>query len=156
MKKLLLIGAILAIGTTSFAVKDGSSINGSDTMYGAGTVLNADAGLAGGFENIRDITSGDNQNGLVGAVNIFRDRSEGWESEATTEITLKVLEPIKIESEVDTLYVEAVSGDELQIGDLGFKVKGEGAAETYLTYQDKEMLKDMVDCIQNKQLNLED
>jgi len=130
MKKLLLIGAILALGTTAFAVSNGESYNGSgDGMYENNLTLdNIFTGRAADFGNIRDITSTDNKNGNIGAVNIFRDKKDNWESEATTDITLKVLQPIKIESEVDELYVEAVSGDELQIGDLGFKVKGEGAA----------------------------
>ena len=130
MKKMLLIGALLAIGATSFAVTpdDGHAMNGSgDTMYDNNvTYDNHFAGDAGGMGTIRDITSGDNQ--YTEGVNIFRDKGDGWASEASTDIKLTVLEPIKIESEVDNLYVEAVSGDELQIGDLGFRVKGDGSA----------------------------
>jgi len=129
MKKLLLIGAILAIGTTSFAVQSGGGQNGEgDTMYTNNIIYGNKEKVedAGGFGVIRDITSNDNKHSA--GVALWRDKGEGWTSDASTEITLNVLEPIIIESEVDTLYVEAVSGDELQIGDLGFRVKGDGTA----------------------------
>jgi len=135
MKKMLLIGALLVVGATSFAVTpdDGHAMNGSgDTMYDNNvTYDNHFAGDAGGIGTIRDITSGDNQS--TEGVNIFRDKGLGMQSDASTDIKLTVLEPIKIESEVDNLYVEAVSGDELQIGDLGFRVKGNGSA--YISFE---------------------
>ena len=134
MKNLLLIAAILAIGSTAFAVSEGDSANigfaGEDTMYTPWTIsANRDSGAAGGFGLQNDITTNDNAVHNDGAVNIFRDKGEGWEDQAATHILLNVLEPIIIESEVDFLYTEAVAGDELQIGDIGFRVKGMGPAE---------------------------
>ena len=134
MKKLLLIAAILAIGSTAYGVAEGVSVNNlfvseQDTMYTGITVKsNADSGSAGGFGVEKDITSGYNAVQNNRAVNIFRDKGPGWEDIAATHILLDVLEPIKIESEIDNLYIEAVKGDELQIEDIGFRVKGKGTA----------------------------
>ena len=133
MKKLLLIAAILAIGTTAFAVTEGISVNGGlagpDTMYTPFTVNDNALGI--GFGNI---TNGDNAVHNDGAVNIFRDKGEGWEDQAATHILLNVLEPIKIESEVDFLYTQAVVGDGLNIGDIGFRIKGMGPAMVEFTF----------------------
>ena len=133
MKKLLLIAAILAIGTTAFAVTEGISVNGGlagpDTMYTPFTVN--DNALGTGFGNI---TNGDIKVHNDGAVNIFRDKGEGWEDQAATHILLNVLEPIKIESEVDFLYTQAVEGDGLNIGDIGFRIKGMGPAMVEFTF----------------------
>ncbi len=135
MKKLLLVAAILAIGSSAYALTEGISVNNlfvseQDTMYPGVTIVdNAYAGDAGGFGAYREITNGDNAVHKDRAVNIFRDKGDGWEDVAATHILLNVLEPIKIESEVDFLYTQAVAGDELQIGDIGFRVKGMGPAE---------------------------
>ncbi|UUV18786.1 hypothetical protein NRK67_16085 [Fusobacteria bacterium ZRK30] len=127
MKKLLLIAAILAIGSTAFAVTEGISFNGlgtPDTMYTPVTIKSN--ALGNGFG---DITTNDNAVHNDKAVNIFRDKGRGWEDKAATHILLNVLEPIKIESEIDFLYTQAVVGDGLNIGDIGFRVKGMGPAE---------------------------
>jgi len=133
MKKLLLIAAILAIGSTSFAVTEGISVNlglaGPDTMYTPFAVT--DNALGNGFGNI---TIGDNAVHNDGAVNIFRDKGEGWEDQAATHIILNVLEPIKIESEIDFLYTQAVAGDGLNIGDIGFRISGMGPAKVKFTF----------------------
>ena len=128
MKKLLLIAAILAVGTTAFAVTEGVSLNIGETMYDASYESNA---LGTGFGNI---TNGDNKVHIDKAVNIFRDKGEGWEDQAATHIILNVLEPIKIESEVDFLYTQAVKGDGLNIGDIGFRISGMGPAEVEFTF----------------------
>lgn len=127
MKKLLLIAAILAIGSTAYAVTEGISYNGigpADTMYTP--VTYEDNALGNGFG---DITTNDNAVHRDKAVNIFRDKGRGWEDKAFTAILLNVLEPIKIESEIDFLYTQAVVGDGLNIGDIGFRIKGMGPAE---------------------------
>jgi len=136
MKKLLLLSAILAIGASSFAVSEGISTNigkswltpNGDTMYGFSYEQNA---LGNGFG---DITTGDNAVHNNKAVNIFRDKGKGWEDIAATHITLNVLEPIKIESEIDFLYTQAVVGDGLNIGDIGFRISGMGPAEVEFTF----------------------
>lgn len=136
MKKLLLLAAILAVGASSFAVSEGVSANvgkswftpNGDTMYGSSYEHNS---LGNGFGNI---TSGDNAVHNNKAVNIFRDKGAGWEDKAATHITLNVLEPIKIESEIDFLYTQAVVGDGLNIGDIGFRVSGMGPAEVEFTF----------------------
>ena len=141
MKKLLLIGAILAIGTTAFAVnptggKDGFSVNlDGDTMYEESYKVNKYVGTAAGFDQIKDITSNDSTVHRDKAVNIFRDKGEGWSDTAGTLVLLNVLEPVIIESEVDILYTEAVIGDELQIGDLGFRVKGMGSTDISFRFE---------------------
>jgi hypothetical protein len=123
MKKLLLIAAILAIGTTAAAVSEGFSMNFGmmDSMYpGFITIeVNNDSGD----------TTGDNQVHIAKAANILRDKGRGWVDHTLTLVKVKVLEPIKIESEIDLLYTEAVRGDKMEIGDIGFRIKGEGPAE---------------------------
>lgn len=129
MKKLLLLAAVLAIGTNLVAANptDGVSVNlglaGPDTMY---TPFSSGPNAAG--NGFGDITINDTAVHNDGAVNIFRNKGEGWEDQAATHIILKVLEPIIIESEVDFMYMEAVEGDGLNIGDIGFRVKGDGNA----------------------------
>ena len=131
MKKLLLLAAILALGTASLAVSEGISVNlglvEPDTMYTPFTVRTNNYG--GEINYMHDITTNDNAVDRERAANIFRDKGEGWEDIAATHVLLKVLEPIIIESEIDFLYTEAVMGDKLEIGDIGFRVKGEGPAE---------------------------
>ncbi|MCS5421067.1 MULTISPECIES: hypothetical protein [Psychrilyobacter] len=134
MKKLLLLAAILAIGSTAFAVSAGISLNGPDALYGPSIKLNAEAGHAGGFNAYRDITTGDNAIHNNRAVNIFRDKGPGWTDTAMTKVYLNVLRPIRIDSEVDYLYTEAVVGDELQIGDIGFRVAGQGLATVVFSF----------------------
>ncbi|OQY41825.1 MAG: hypothetical protein B6227_04000 [Fusobacteriia bacterium 4572_74] len=130
MKKLLLLAAILAVGSTTFAVSAGGSLNlPGDTMYNMSLKANAEAGHAGGFGVLKDITTHDNAVNNNRAVNIFRDKGRGWEDIAATHILLKVIKPIKIESEIDFLYTEAVKGDELEIGDIGFRINGYGPAK---------------------------
>jgi len=126
MKRLLLLGAILAIGATAFAVTEGVSYNGlgkPDTMYTP--VTYESNALGNGFG---DITTNDNAVHKDKAVNIFRRKGRGWEDKAATHILLNVLKPIKIESEVDFLYTQAVAGDGLNIGDIGFRISGMGPA----------------------------
>lgn len=125
MKKLLLIAAILAIGTSAYAVSDGVSINFGDTVYAPGITANAGYELAV-FPT--DITTNDNAVHRAGAANIFRKKGRGWYDKTATHIILKLLKPIKIESEIDFLYTEAVEGDNVQIGDIGFTVTGQRPA----------------------------
>jgi hypothetical protein len=134
MKKLLLLGAILVVGSMAYAVSDGVAVNGfipldENELYAPSFTVNQDSGDAGGIGSIKDVTTRDNAVHNDGGVNIFRDRGPGWEDMAATGILLNVLEPIRIESEVDFMYTEAVTGDELQIGDIGFRVDGMGPAE---------------------------
>ena len=132
MKRLLLLGAILAIGATAFAVTEGVSYNGlgkPDTMYTP--VTYESNALGNGFG---DITTNDNAVHKDKAVNIFRRKGRGWEDKAATHILLNVLKPIKIESEVDFLYTQAVEGDGLNIGDIGFRIKGMGPAMVEFTF----------------------
>lgn len=128
MKKLLLLAAVLALGTNLVAANptDGAVLNvGFDdgVMY---PQFSADFNAAG--NGFGDITTNDEKVHNDGAVNIFRNKGDGWEDEAATLIALKVLEPIIIESEADLMYVEAVVGDGLNIGDIGFRVRGDGNA----------------------------
>ncbi len=130
MKKLLLIAAILAIGTTAAAVSEGFSMNFGimDSMYPGFITIEANND-SGDINYMKDITTGDNQVNKAKAANIFRDKGRGWEDHALTLVKVKVLEPIKIESEIDLLYTEAVRGDKMEIGDIGFRIKGQGPAE---------------------------
>ena len=135
MKKLLLIAAILAIGSTAYAVSEGFSMNLGivDTMYPGFITVEANADK-GDINYMSDITTGDNKVHKARAANIFRDKGRGWVDRAATLVTLRVLEPIKIESEIDFLYTEAVMGDKLEIGDIGFRIKGQGPAEVKFAF----------------------
>ena len=130
MKKLFLLAAILALGTTAFAVSEGFSMNLGivDSMYPGFITVEANND-AGDINYMHDITTNDNQVHKAKAANIFRDKGRGWEDIAATHILLNVLEPIKIESEIDFLYTQAVVGDGLNIGDIGFRISGMGPAE---------------------------
>lgn len=125
MKKLLLLAAILAIGTAAygFELNDGHSINaGGDTYYNPGIVANGGHDIAS-FPD--DITTNDNAIHTPGAANVFRHRGPGMEYDiAFTAILLKLIKPVKIESEIDILYAEAFEGDNVQFGDIGFTVCG--------------------------------
>jgi hypothetical protein len=131
MKKLLLLAAILAIGTTAFGapVRAGATWNSQDSVYGDSFKLNGESQI--NYET--DVTTGDSAVNNVGGVNIMRDKGEGWSDQAATHIGLRVLQPIKIESEVDFLYAEAVQGDKLEIGDIGFTVTG--AADARVSFE---------------------
>ena len=125
MKKLLLIAAILAIGTSvySFELDDGSSINaGGDMYYNPGIVANGGHDIA---TFPVDITTNDNAIHTPGAANVFRHRGPGGDTDvAFTGIDLRLIKPVKIESEIDALYAEAFEGDNVQFGDIGFTVSG--------------------------------
>jgi len=139
MKKLLMVAALLAIGVNLYAGNPSEGFSSNlidvvepipfDTMYPSSFWPTANA-LGNGFG---DITTDDTEVHNEGAVNIFRDKGGGWDDVASTIIKLKVLEPIMIESEIDFMYTEAVEGDGLNIGDIGFRVKGDGNAVVTFT-----------------------
>lgn len=138
MKKLLMVAALLAVGVNLYAGNPSEGFSNNfidvvepipfDTMYPVFSFEGNDLGIGFG-----DITTDDTAVHNEGAVNIFRNKGGGWDDIASTIIKLKVLEPIMIESEIDFMYTEAVEGDGLNIGDIGFRVKGDGNAVVTFT-----------------------
>ena len=140
MKKLLLIAAILAIGTTAFSAevsagfsKKGNTVTpniATEKTFGYHNItrgfgefgpLPGDVYLTFGADNV--------QNGNPGSVNVFRDKGDGWKAEAQTKIALRMIQPLEIIAEADKIYLEAVMGDKVEIGDIEFLVKGQADAD---------------------------
>jgi len=145
MKKLLLVAAILAISATVFGapITRGTSSRPLDeVMYPVGPsaidpVVTANGGHDGG-NAAKPYHINDNKVHYENGVNIFRLRGEGWEDEAKTRIQLKVIEGVTIEAESANIYAEAVKGDKVSFGDLGFRVTG--GADTKVTFEFKGVL----------------
>ena len=134
MKKLLLITSILVINATLFSepIRSGFSTKIKQTPNGA--IIKIKSNKAREITWEKDITTGDHRVNRRGAVIVFRDKGEGWEDQAATHIGLRVLQPVKIESEIDEFYdIEVVKGDNLIIDDIGFTVRGQ--ADTLITFE---------------------
>ncbi len=145
MKKLLLVAAILAISATAFGahITKGTSDRPVDNaMYPVnlmdprmsvedGILTSQNGGHHGTGAIPFNISEGhiDYRNGI----NIFLLKGDGWRDEATTNVTLKVLKKVSIMAESANIYTEAVVGDKISFGDLGFRV--EGASDTRVKFK---------------------
>lgn len=145
MKKLLLLGAILVVGTTAFGyeyanvatqggnfnygtelntLKDGEHFYSDETQLKHSDVLLNDNVVK--VSNLRNITKNDKVDGREG-VNMFRlENVNGKYAEAETEIVVDIMRPVEIESEEDMLAFSAMPGEHLEIGDLTFELNGTG------------------------------
>lgn len=113
MKKLLL-GAFLVVGMTAMA--SGYIVSNGEASYGNPSYRP--------FNNPnQDITINDNED-VVGLVRRFRRKGRGWKDTKRMFVKLTVHKRVRIKPEYRYIKGEGVLGDQLNFGDINYKLIG--------------------------------